>query len=377
MWVRADFIAIAMVAASCSPGPPKAPAPGPTAASTQPRTYDELLAAARSYSEAGRGEQAASVAERAAGQAPSRPEAYWLWGRGLAQQKKLEQAVVKYEKARELGARGRDLFVELASILDVSGRYDEAIRVYRAWLGMKPDDVQMRQELGLTLLLRERFAEAVTELEKASRARPNDVQVRQDLGYALVRAGEPKRAERVLQAVVGEDPSRREAIVFLARAKALQGRVQEALALLDSVITSRQASEQALRMRAHLRLVTGNAQGSLDDYGWVLEARPDDPAALLGAAGALVALGRLDEAAAAVDKAAATVRSHPVVAFRRAQIAWHRGDAEAIDGLTTFARANPTSVEAWREVRMAAKKAGRREIEREATRALEKLGDLR
>jgi tetratricopeptide (TPR) repeat protein len=258
----------------------------------------------------------------------------------------------------------------------VSGRYDEAVGVYRAWLEIDPDDAQMRQELGLTLLLRGRFDEAVDELERASRARPDDVQAKQDLGYALVRAGKPKRAERVLQAVLDEDPSRREAVVFLARAKALLGLAPEAIGLLDSVIAPRQASEQALRMRAHLRLVTGDARGALDDYGWVLEAKPDDPAALLGAAGALVALGRLDDASGAVDKVAAKVKSHPIIAFRRAQIAWRRGDAGALDRLATFARANPTSVEAWREVRAAAKQAGKRKLEKEARRALEDLGDL-
>ncbi|MEE8409292.1 MAG: tetratricopeptide repeat protein [Myxococcota bacterium] len=369
-------IASALLLASCTSSRPKVPEPGAPPPVTAPTDYAGMIKAARSYTEAGRPEQAEAVAKRAAARDPGRPEAYCIWGRSLAQQKKLKESAEKYEMARQRGVTDRECFIELASVYDVSGRYHEAVDVYRAYLKKSPDDTEMRQELGLTFLLLQRFDEAVAELEKAVSTNPDDLQLQQDLGYALVRGDWPAEAAKVLERVLARDPSAHQATLFLARARAALGMPLEAMALVDQLITGRKASEQALRMRAHLRHLTDNAAGALDDYQWLLKAKPDDAAALLGAAGALIALGRIDAATKTVARAVEVLEKHPLIDFRQAQIAWRHGEAKALGALVKYARRNPTHVEAWREVRAAAKTSRDRKLEQEATAKLRDLGDL-
>ena len=71
----------------------------------------------------------------------------------------------------------------------------------------------------------------------------------------------------------------------------------------------------------------GMFQGALDAYKEIIARNPQDPAALTGAAGALVQLGRLDEARAHAELAVAVapVHAHELLA----RLAVQRGDADA------------------------------------------------
>ena len=350
----------------------------PTPATTAPPevSYDTLVRTARSYVENGKAERAAELCAKAAAMSPDRPDAYVTWGLALAQLKQLDQSAAKYEAALARGGKDREVFVELASVYDVSRRYEEAVRVYRHYLSIAPDDVEMRQELGLTLVGLERTDEAVLELRACAAKAPGDLQVMQDLGYALLHAKEAGEAATILAEVVAKDANRPEAMQMLARARATEGKAAEALAVLDRLLKAWPDDRRGRRIRARLRLLTDNPAGATEDYRLLISANPDDSSLLLGAAGAFIALGRLEEADQTLDHVRQSLGSHPLLEFREAQIAWRRGKTQALISMAQFARDNPNDLEAWREVAAGAKKAKDKKLQAEAAEKLKSLGDL-
>ncbi len=358
--------------AGTSEGPSSSPAAGATKA--VPAEYERLTGAALSYLESGKPERAVKPLERAVALAPERPEAHVLWGRALAMVQDLAGSAAHYEKARALGSRDRQLFLELASVYDISQRYDEAIGVYEAWLAQDPHDVEMLAELGLTLLLRQRYPDAAGVLARAVELAPLDLQLRQDWGFALLRVGEIDRAAEELGKVLTSEPERPEAMRFLAQARAAQGREQEALELLDRLLRLAPTDAGGLRIRARLRLLSGQAQGALDDYGALLAAAPQDGAALLGAAGAFTALGRVAEAQKVLEQARGVLGDVVEVRLREAQLAVKKGDRGALQRLHEVAREMPQSLEAWRAVHAAARAARDKKLEVESGKHLVGLG---
>jgi Flp pilus assembly protein TadD len=278
-----------------------------------------------------------------------------------------------YETARGMGSRDRRLFAELASVYDVGQRYDQAIAVYQDWLKTTPDDAEMQHQLGLTLVLQNRAKDGVVYLEKAYQLAPNEPELRLDLGFGLLQAGQLDSAATHLEALLKAAASdervaavRHFALQFLAQVRAGQGRTKEALVLLDQAIDAGRTDPNPVRLRAQLRVLTGDQEGALADYQLLVRANPDDAGALVGAAGALLALNRLDEAATAVDKARALIGEQPQITFRQAQLAWRRGDRTAVAHIVAYADAHPTALEAWRELLTAAEATGDAKLKKRA-----------
>lgn len=338
-----------------------------------PPDYDRLVANARAYVEMGRIERAVDLAMAAASNAPERPEAYIVWGRALASQDNSREAVEKYERARALGSRDRELFVELSSLYDVLRSYAKAIAVYRDWLDKTPDDAEMHHELGLTCMLAEHFDEAVVSLHRAVVLQPDDLQMRQDLGYALLRRREWLAAESELERVVQNDPKRPEALRLLAQTRAGLGRLSEALPLLDRALALDPKDARTVRVRARLRHLTGDAPGALNDYQTLLALDANDGPALLGEAGALLALDRTPEAAEVIQRASELLHDHPDVRFREAQLAIRRGDRKALARLQALEGSVGNATELWREIAWAAKKFGDQRLAAEAAKHLTEL----
>jgi protein O-GlcNAc transferase len=336
--------------------------------------YGKLVRGARAYAESGRADRSADAAARAVELAPERPEAYVVWGHALAMQKELAKSAEKFERARKLGSVERQLFIELASVYDVTGKYDQAVEVYQAWLAKAPDDVEVLGELGLTLIMRERPQEAATILARAVELAPHDLQLRQDWAYALLLQGEVDRAAVELQKVLISEPDRADALRFLAQARALSGHEREALDLLDRLMVKAPSDGGARRLRARLRQVNGDPQGALADYEALLGATPTDGGLLLGAGGALLALGRFDEAARALEQARATLGDLPEVRFREAQLAHARGEKGALAKLHAAAKEMPRNVEAWRTVHQAARAGRDKRLEIDSGKRLVELG---
>ena len=64
-------------------------------------------------------------------------------------------------------AKDASLNMRLAEVLSWTGKYDDAIQIYRSLLEQKPDDQKLRTKLAETLTWAGRFDEAATEFRRA------------------------------------------------------------------------------------------------------------------------------------------------------------------------------------------------------------------
>ncbi len=371
-WVAAALLGGAAACGSSSGSSGAQPQPAPA---QKGPSYEELVRVARSYVERGNPERAAAVAERAAKEQPERPEAYGAWGFALASDGKLAEAAAKYERALELGSQDRQVYLELSSVYDVAQQYERAVKVYEAWLHGHPDDGEMWQELGLTQLLRDELAPARAALSRAVELRPDDVQARIDLGHVSLRSHDPAAAVRQLEVALQREPGHPDAMRLMAQAQAALGHADQARKVLDQLLAAHPDDERALRVRARLRQLEGDAAGALDDYGRVLKIAGKDAGALLGAAGALIELGRLDDAQKAVGAAREAAGDLPEVRFRQAQIKLRRKQPGGLQEMAAAAEALPDAVEVWRELHAAAKQAGDKQLADKSRKRLGELGE--
>lgn len=294
--------------------------------------------------------------------------------RVYAQRQQFPQAIAAYEEARKQGADGRTESAELASIYDVTNDYPNAERIYREWLTKTPDDAEFTQQLGLTLLLQNRNPEGLTELEKALKLAPDDLHIQQDYAYALIQNNELKKATAVLDLIVAKDQGRAEAWLLLADAHARSGAFEAAIEDCTSALKADGTLADALKLRARLRMQIDDYERAFADYELLARGRANDAGALLGSAGALIALNRLPEAKERVERAEkVTGGDHPWVLLRKAQLGWRAGDRGGYDALQKMTTEHPDSLELWRDIKDAARKFNDKPMAKEAAAQLARL----
>jgi tetratricopeptide (TPR) repeat protein len=91
--------------------------------------------------------------------------------------------------------------------LMASGRYEEAIPIYRALVKAVPGNAGLVTNLGLACHMAGHEQEAVTQFTKALKLAPNNVPAHLYLGYAYLSLGEPAKAIPHLEVAVRADPS--------------------------------------------------------------------------------------------------------------------------------------------------------------------------
>jgi tetratricopeptide (TPR) repeat protein len=90
-----------------------------------------------------------------------------------------------------------------------SGRMDEAIREYRAYLKLKPQSLEARGNLGAALAAQGLFADAIAEYKTALKLAPSNPGISFNLALAYYKSGElPSAASELsaLRALVGDEP---------------------------------------------------------------------------------------------------------------------------------------------------------------------------
>ncbi|MEM6732328.1 MAG: tetratricopeptide repeat protein [Myxococcota bacterium] len=354
---------------SSQTGAPSAGARGPSDVS-----YDDLVGLSESYIETGKPDRAVEVAEDATKKDNTRPEGYLALGRALAANEQLEQSIEAYEQARERGAEGQRVTLELATLYDVVRRYDAAIEIYRVHLTNHPEDAEAHQQLGLTFLLAGRAERAVGALEKALAIDPDNGQMRIDYGMALLRAGKVAASAKTLESVTSDDPERADAWRLLARADATQKAWPRAIKHVDRALALQPEDVEALSLRCRLRVIVGERERALEDCTALRELDPENKATQLRTSGLLASLGQLEDASALVRSVANELPDHPAVRFRQDQIAARSGDSGAFKRIVALANERGDDPELWWEVHALATLRKDRNLRKKAVRTLKGLG---
>jgi arylsulfatase A-like enzyme/tetratricopeptide (TPR) repeat protein len=111
------------------------------------------------------------------------------------------------QQAVAMDPRNQLLYHSLGAKLEKAGRYDDAMKLYRAALGRGIEDGRLHSRLGDLLVRAGKKAEAIPEYEKAAQLNPADAASQANLGTAYIEAGRLNDAERVFKAIAAIEPA--------------------------------------------------------------------------------------------------------------------------------------------------------------------------
>ena len=172
-----------------------------------------------------------------------------------------------------------------------SGRFDEAVRIYRELLKVLPEDAGLLMNLGMALAMGGHEEEALAPLERAVALKPDLVPARLFLGSSYLALGQPEKAIEPLKRVVAARPADAESRRMLADAYALSGRPVNAVAELRKVTELAPKVPGGWFALGHAyNAVTQDAMSKFNDQS------EDSPWRQLLVADALLADGRLTDA---------------------------------------------------------------------------------
>ena len=252
--------------------------------------------------------------------------------------------MTRKKKAKRSDTRFREL-IEAAGQARVSGRLEEAERLYREAAGQKPARSEALFFLGHFLAHTDRSQEAIAYFRRAARLAPDVPEISLELGLAYEDMGNLGQAETHFKDASRLAPMLMDAHLCLGNLYSRQGRHQEAATAYRHALDLRPGdpgtllnlghslrclglTEEAARhyeaaanadpsfSAAHGSLAqliqsSGRFEDALTHYRRGIEANPDDPSIHHGIATAYRDLGRVDEAAAHFRKADA-LSANPV-----------------------------------------------------------------
>ena len=117
-----------------------------------------------------------------------------------AQAERYDDALKYYERANKLRPDDYDTMVALGNTLFDANKFVEAEKWYASALAKNADDVNVRTDMGLTLMFRDppELDRAVAEFKRSLERDPNHQQTLQNLTVAYTRKGDITQAEATL-----------------------------------------------------------------------------------------------------------------------------------------------------------------------------------
>jgi tetratricopeptide (TPR) repeat protein len=194
---------------------------------------------------------AGTGSDAAARQTPATGEAgagyYFLLGRHLEDEGKVDEAIAAHKKAIELQPESAELRAELAGLYLRQNKAIEALDAAAAALEHDPDNHEANRIVGTIYAalsdqgrrLRpgddpEAYPEkAIQALEKARRGTSFDINLDLMLGRLYAQTGEFDKALPLLRHVVDDQPGYQEGAVLLAAVQERAGRTDDAIATLE------------------------------------------------------------------------------------------------------------------------------------------------
>jgi tetratricopeptide (TPR) repeat protein len=292
---------------------------------------------------------AAPPAARA--QAPAPPQAaadagyFFLLGRHLESQGKIDEAVAAHKKAISLAPDAAELWAELAALYARDDRAVEALDAAEAALRINADNREANRILGTVLAA---FAEqkrpirpgddpqayaprAIAALEKSRADRGIDIGVELMLGRLYLQARAFDKAIAPLRRVVDERPDYPDAALLLSTAYEATGRTDQAIGALQTVLQFNPRFVRGQLRLAELSEKAGQWQTAADAYARVaaLNARGVDVTSRRAAA--LINAGKAADARDLLRAPAAAADADPMVLYLLAVAERQAGDLPAAE----------------------------------------------
>jgi len=237
-----------------------------------------------------------------------------------------------YVEAITLNPRAEIARNNLANLLVMSGRFDEAIAQYQALLDISPKNIEFRCNLALALAQAGRLEEAEQTARAALELGPNSLLAQNAWADVLVRQNRIDEAIQVLQAAFAAHPTATGTLANLAGLLIKQGRTGEAIEAY------RIGSElHALDANAELNyglilLLDGKATRALQAFDRAAQLNPGIPDPHLHAAHALLVAGDNETAMARLAQGYALNPNWPPLLATWARLLATHPDAKFRDG---------------------------------------------
>jgi len=137
--------------------------------------------------------------------------AYNNWGLLLNDQNKYDEAAARYRKAIELDPKYAPTYGNLGLVLYVQERYNEAAAMYRKAIELDPKDPDAYRDLGDVLEAQEKYDEAVAQYKKAIDLNPEDATAYNNWGLVLYDQKKYDEAAATYRKAIETDPKNTDA----------------------------------------------------------------------------------------------------------------------------------------------------------------------
>jgi cellulose synthase operon protein C len=230
-----------------------------------PTTFAGYLSLAQHYFKLGRADKASETLNDAASKVEENVEMRRMLGQSELVRGRFDSAVHEFKRATEIDPDNLDAQFGLASAYRRTNELDKARALLDAIAKRDVQFAGLALERGLLLEAQGKFDEAVKAYRAAHLKDPGDTALNLRLGAAQVEAGQLDDAEMTLQSVMREMPNSAEAEYFSGRLALARGRGPDALTHFDRALSldGTQALYHLYAARAALDM--GNLGRTLDE----------------------------------------------------------------------------------------------------------------
>jgi tetratricopeptide (TPR) repeat protein len=201
-----------------------------------PLPIDKLFQQARTHLDAGRLREAGALYQQILGEKPDHAPSLHLLGVVALQIGQTQLAVNLIRGAVETDPAVPAYRNDLGEALRLLGALDEAAECFEALLGLKPDHVGARVNLGIVRQQQGRFAEALALYERAIALKPNMPEPWINMGALLLQLQRLDEAEKALATAFRLAPKDEATQLNLGNLRLEQDRLDEAAALYETVL---------------------------------------------------------------------------------------------------------------------------------------------
>lgn len=250
-------------------------------------------------------------------------------------------------------------FVFLTSTRNMD--YTSATRIWGDSVGKEPNNTRGYNNLGLSLMLEERWDEAERAFGEAMRLKSDWADPVSNRGNLALQRGRADEAEGWFRLALSMDPKSPPILVNLGAILVDRGELDEAESLYERALKQEPHTAAALSGQGDVLLARGKVDEAIERYQEALRLTPHLHTAHNNLGAALLRRGRVDEAMAAFRNAAVLKPNHAGSQRNYATMLAGKGDfSGAVSHYLISLRSDPNNVEARTNLGLALQMLGKR-----------------
>jgi tetratricopeptide (TPR) repeat protein len=238
--------------------------------------------------------------------------------------------------------------------------FSEAIPPLERHLAANPQDILVRQLLGLSYFADENFSKTVEVFKPFEGAPPNDPGLLFAWSTALVRTRQPELAAPLFRQLLEQNAGDPNVHFLLGQAYAQQKDYTNAVGEFDAALKIDPNLAEAHYYKGLVYLRQTNFQSAIAEFRSELQIHPGEPVISYHLGYALLALGDTDSAIAILRSVAATKPDYELARLALGRALLNEGDlAGAVENLEAAKRLDPTRDTTYFQLSQAYRRSGR------------------